>query len=152
MFVINKYRFKIKRHPLFLYALLLTVFFASYAHAETANINLFLGDGQSRICIEAIKEIEKSYPLEKNKILFRVFTTQNLGNAALSDGESKTIFILHTMDSKSVEKASPYASSVIANGGKVYAVGGSYFKEHKDAGMISDEMISRYQKKMELRT
>lgn len=50
------------------------------------------------------------------------------------------------MDSKLVEKASPYTASVITSGGKVYAVGGSYFKEHKDAGMINDEMISKYQK------
>lgn len=142
----KKHRFEIKPFLVYLYSILLIVFYASYAHAEKADIGIFLGDWQSRICIDAIKEIKKSHPQLDSKINFNIFTSKNLANKALPEHKPKTIFILHTMDSKLAEKALPYVLAIIANGGKVYAVGGSFSKDNKEAGMINDEIINSYQK------
>ncbi|MBA3071289.1 MAG: hypothetical protein FP829_03860, partial [Nitrospirae bacterium] len=114
---------------------LLFVIFTTTASAEPAKISLLLGDSNSKTAIEAIKEIEKSYPEVKEKVKFQVLTSK-----AIRDGETdikdiaslKIVFILLIMDRQAVEKVKPYIAETIKNAGKVYAVGGTYTKEHKD--------------------
>ncbi len=128
---------------------LLFVIFTTTASAEPAKISLLLGDSNSKTAIEAIKEIEKAYPEVKEKVKFQVLTSK-----AIRDGETdikdiaslKIVFILLIMDRQAVEKVKPYIAETIKNGGKVYAVGGTYTKEHKDMGLIDDLTVRKHYK------
>jgi len=132
------------------FCLLFSVFcFLSSAYAESLKINLFLGDAHSRTAIEAVKEIEKSYPELKGRLKFQILTSKTLRDKQTAMQQittSKIVFILLIMDRQAVEKVKPYIAQVIASRGKVYAVGGAYTKEHKDMGLIDDVTIKKYYK------
>ncbi|MBT9537347.1 MAG: cobaltochelatase subunit CobN, partial [Nitrospirae bacterium] len=113
------------------------------------KISLLLGDNHSKTAIEAVKEIEKAYPGVKGKVKFQVLTSKAIRDRETDIKEiaaSKTVFILLIMDRQAVEKVKPHISEVIKNGGRVYAVGGTYTKEHKDMGLIDDVVVKKYYK------
>ncbi len=135
--------------PLATFFLLLMIFYSlSFAQIEKLKIILYLGDTHSKTAIEAIKTIEREYPEIKEKVSFYVHTSQSLKGRQtdhLKDiTSSKTIFILLIMDRQAVESARSYIEAVVKNGGKVYAVGGIYGKEHKEMGLIDDEIVKKY--------
>ncbi len=123
--------------------------FLSSAYAEPLKISLLLGDTHSRTAIEAVKEIERSYPELKERLKFQILTSTTLRDKQTDMQQittSKLVFILLIMDRQAVEKIKPYIAEVIANSGKVYAVGGAYTKEHKDMGLIDDVTVKKYYK------
>lgn len=142
---IKKQNAKLRRSIILIFAF--CILFCSTAHAEPIKVSLLLGDNHSKTAIEAVKEIGKGYPDLKGKIEFQVLSSLNIKtspDAVKSISSSKTVFILLIMDRQAVEKVKPHISDVIKNGGRVYAVGGTYTKEHKDMGLIDDEIIRRY--------
>ncbi len=123
--------------------------FLSSAYAEPLKISLLLGDTHSRTAIEAVKEIERSYPELKERLKFQILTSTTLRDKQTDMQQittAKLVFILLIMDRQAVEKIKPYIAEVIANSGKVYAVGGAYTKEHKDMGLIDDVTVKKYYK------
>ncbi len=121
----------------------------SIAHAEPLKISLLLGDTHSRTALDAVKAIEKEYPDIKGKIGFHVYTSRGIRERKGEDmavASSKVVFILLIMDRQGVELVRLHIEKVIKNGGKVYAVGGIYNKEHKDMGIIDDEEVKAYYK------
>ena len=140
---------KIGLHEFLFIALFFVIFFTAAAHAEPLKISLLLGDNHSKTAIEAVKEIEKAYPGVKGKVKFQVLTSKAIRDRETDIKEiaaSKTVFILLIMDRQAVEKVKPHISEVIKNGGRVYAVGGTYTKEHKDMGLIDDVVVKKYYK------
>lgn len=124
--------------------------FAANVYAEQLKVSLMLGDSHSRTAIEAVKEMERSYPELKGRLKFQILTSKTLRDKQTDMQQittSKIVFILLIMDRQAVEKIKPYIAEVIANSGKVYAVGGAYTKEHKDMGLIDDVTVKKYYKK-----
>ncbi|MBI4777713.1 cobaltochelatase subunit CobN, partial [Candidatus Desantisbacteria bacterium] len=133
---------------LLLFCVLCSVFCVlSSAHAESLQVSLLLGDINSKVAIEAARAIESQYPQLEQKINFKIYTSHSILNksqVAKDIARAKVIFFLLIMDRQAVELAKPYIEQVIKNGGKVYGVGGNYTKEHRDMGIIDDEMAKAY--------
>ncbi len=128
---------------------LLFVIFTTTASAEPLKVNLLLGDNHSKTAIEAVKEIERVYPELKGSIKFEILTSKSIRDGDVLANRimnSKVVFILLIMDRQAVEKVKPYITETIKNGGRVYAVGGTYTKEHKEMGLIDNEIVRRYYK------
>ena len=148
----NRSGFRVRSLELTIIRVLLTllfVIFTTTASAELTKISLLLGDNHSKTAIEAVKEIEKAYPDLKGKIEFQVLSSLNIKTspgAVKSISSSKTVFILLIMDRQAVEKVKPYITETIKNGGRVYAVGGTYTKEHRDMGLTDDVVVKKYYK------
>ena len=129
--------------------LLFFITFSTTAYAEQSKVSLMLGDSHSRTATEAVKAIEKEYPELKEKAKFHIYTSHSIRNEGVQDKaivSSKVIFILLIMDRKAIETARPHIENAVKNGGKVYGVGGIYNKEHKDMGIIDDDMVKAYYK------
>lgn len=148
----SRSEFRVRSLELVIILAFIILFFAVFTttvSAEPLKISLLLGDNHSKTAIEAVKEIEKAYPGVKGKVKFQVLTSKAIRDRETDIKEiaaSKTVFILLIMDRQAVEKVKPHISEVIKNGGRVYAVGGTYTKEHKDMGLIDDVVVKKYYK------
>ena len=129
-----------------------TLFFAVFtttANAEPLKISLLLGDNHAKTAVEAVKEIEKIYPKLKGSIKFEILTSKSIRDNEADIKQiaiSKIVFILLIMDRQAVEKVKPYITETIKKGSRVYAVGGTYTKEHKDMGLTDDVVVKKYYK------
>ncbi|MFH1859551.1 MAG: cobaltochelatase subunit CobN [bacterium] len=141
---------KARNRLLLLFCILHSTFcILSFAYAEPLTVSLLLGDSHSKIGIEVVKEIEKEYPQLKQGVGFKVYTSHSIKNKPqiVKDiAHSKVIFLLLIMDRQALELAKPYIGQVIKNGGKVYGFGGGYTEEHRNMGIIDDEMVKAYYK------
>jgi cobaltochelatase CobN len=135
--------------PILAFVILFFTLIGTTAYAEPLKISLLIGDAHSGTAIEAVKEIERSYPELKGRLKFQILTSKTLRDKQTAMQQITTlklVFILLIMDRQAVEKVKPYIAQVIANRGKVYAVGGAYTKEHKDMGLIDDVTVKKYYK------
>ncbi|MFH1097571.1 MAG: cobaltochelatase subunit CobN [Candidatus Desantisbacteria bacterium] len=144
------------KHFFFLFPAFVTVFCfllstancqLSTSPAAPPKITLLLGDTYARTLIETTNEIKKAYPQLKNTVDFQILTSRAIMDKEAKIKEiasSKIIFLLLIMDRQAVELAKPYIEQVIKNGGKVYGFGGNYTEEHRNMGIIDDEMVKAY--------
>ncbi|EKD35020.1 MAG: hypothetical protein ACD_75C02086G0004 [uncultured bacterium] len=117
--------------------------------AETA-VYLMMGDYQSKTAIDVVKNIRNRYPEQSRKINFKIITGKtpnNVGKDLLKNrkpGGLSGVGIINIMDRRQLENLGPHLTEMILNGVKVYAVGGSYGKEHQHLGLLDDETVNRY--------
>lgn len=124
---------------------------AAPAWAGQAHVSLIMGDFNAKLAVEAVKAIRQAQPELADELHFQVVTSITAAKV-LADGTTgrlppgaKGIAILHIMDSRMVENLKPYVQRMIQSGVRVYAVGGSYGKEHRELGLIDDETVNAYQ-------
>lgn len=141
---------RVKKNRLFLCIIFLLSFVfcsLSFVYAEPLAVSIFLGDTRSKTAIEAVKTIEREYPQIKEKVDFNIYTSRNIVNKKNKDiGFAKIVFFLLIMDRQAAELIKPYIEKIVKNGGRVYGVGGTYNKEHKDMGIIDDKDVNTYYK------
>lgn len=131
-----------------LFSALLTL--SGFAAAADTNVHLMLGDFNSKTAIGVAKNVRAQYPQLSANLHFEIITgktplkiRQSL-NKAGKPANAPGIGIIHIMDRRLVEHLKPRLAEMIANGVKVYAVGGSYGKEDRQLGLINDETVNRY--------
>jgi cobaltochelatase CobN len=132
-----------------LLAAILFFIFAVPVSAAPFHISLVIDDNHSKNTIEAVKDIERSYPDIRGKIDFQILPTLNIVTGHASPmllASPETVCIMHIMDSRVVEAMKSYVAGVVRNKGKVYGVAGAYSQKDKDMGITDDKTINAYWK------
>ncbi len=120
-------------------------FFLSFAHAEPLKVSLLLGDTNSRAAIEAIKEIRNEIIDDSfRNVSFHVYPSKDIRSKNLSHLRESRLVIILIMGRQLIDTVRPEIEDVIKNGGKIYAVGGTYDDDHKKMGILVDEKIKEY--------
>jgi cobaltochelatase CobN len=128
---------------------IILLIFCQTAHAEEPfKISLLLGDTNSRIAIEAIKAVKSQESRVKSQefenISFHVYPSKDILNKDLSHLKESRLVIILIMGRQLIDTLRPEIEDVIKNGGKVYAVGGTYDDDLKQMGILVDEKINEY--------
>ncbi len=144
--------------PRFLFSAVLAVFISSLliltassdATPSKTGVHLMMGDFNSKTSIEAVKTIRARFPQQSLGLDFRIITGkrgEKLDRSLARQWDPATasgIGIIHIMDRRLVEGLKPHLKDLIAQGVRVYAVGGNYGKEDQQLGLINDEKVNAY--------
>jgi len=122
---------------------IILLIFCQTAHAEPFKISLLLGDTHSRTAIEAVKAVKNQQSAAKD-ISFHVYPSKDIRSKNLSHLRESRLVIILIMGRQLIDAVRPEIEDVIKNGGKVYAVGGTYDDDHKKMGILVDERIKEY--------
>lgn len=122
----------------------------SNVSASETGVYLMMGDYNSRTAVDVVKTIRNRYPEQSRTIHFEVITGKTREKVRKSlagnvkPGIAPGIGIINIMDRRLVENLKPRLTEILNSGVKVYAIGGSYGKEDRELGLISDEEVNRY--------
>ncbi|MFH1027513.1 MAG: cobaltochelatase subunit CobN, partial [Pseudomonadota bacterium] len=132
--------------------LLLALPCASPAAGAPLQVQLMLGDYNSRLAVQAVHAIKLKHPElagRAGRVTFDVVAKAGIereaGAKAHYPAGAKGFGIVHIMDRRFLELLKPSISAMQQAGMNVYAVGGMYGKDDSALGLKNDPTVSHYQ-------
>lgn len=122
----------------------------SNATSPQTGVYFIMGDFNSKVSVEVIKNIQSRYPDLCRDIHFEIITGKTVNqirqNLAKNNkvGTIPGIGIINIMDRRMVENLKPRLNEMIQNGVIIYAIGGSYNNDDEQFGLINDEKVNSY--------
>jgi cobaltochelatase CobN len=118
--------------------------FHSVCLAETrTGVFLAIGDYNSRLAPDAVREIRIEYPELSRGIDFRIAGSQESA-AVVPVAVKKGVGVVNIMDRRAIDLLKPAITDMIRSGIRIYAVSGAFSREDKEMGLIDDPMVNRY--------